>query len=217
MPPLIALRHRLDFPISYFYYMCLFNRSPSLDRSARKLIIKVTLKSIKGFIFWKQRLLSQWVWLSQGFLEHFRNLIYLYDMIWYDMIWYDMIWYDMILYHIMTVVIYLLQPIYFFNERFSTWVTDDQLQVYRGQIKSSPHRFNMYISSTLKWEQQKEIGGDECPQGNQVSVKFGDGDISAFLICSDVTTLTHTALSLTVKNFQAHHLYFSTCQRLVTF
>ena len=202
MPPLIALRHRLDFPISYFYYMCLFNRSPSLDRSARKLIIKVTLKSIKGFIFWKQRLLSQWVWLSQGFLEHFRNLIYLYYII---------------LLYIMTVVIYLLQPIYFFNERFSTWVTDDQLQVYRGQIKSSPHRFNMYISSTLKWEQQKEIGGDECPQGNQVSVKFGDGDISAFLICSDVTTLTHTALSLTVKNFQAHHLYFSTCQRLVTF
>ena len=81
MPPLNALRHRLDFPISYFYYMCLFNRSPSLDRSARKLIIKVTLKSIKGFIFWKQRLLSQWVWLSQGFLEHFRNLIYLYYII----------------------------------------------------------------------------------------------------------------------------------------
>ncbi|CAH3106788.1 unnamed protein product [Porites lobata] len=86
---------------------------------------------------------------------------------------------------------------------FSTWVTDDQLEVYRGQIKSSPHRFNMYISSTLKWEQQKEIGGDECPQGNQVSVKFGDGGISAFLICSDVTTL-----SLTVKNFPGSSLIF---------
>lgn len=63
----------------------------------------------------------------------------------------------------MTVVIYLLQPIYFFNDRFSTWVTDDQLEVYRGQIKSYPHRFNMYISSMLEWEQQKEIGGDEFP------------------------------------------------------
>lgn len=202
MPPLNALRHRLDFPISYFYYMCLFNRSPPLDRSARKLIIKVTLKSIKGFIFWKQRLLSQWVWLSQGFLEHFRNLIYLYYII---------------LLYIMTVVIYLLQPIYFFNDRFSTWVTDDQLEVYRGQIKSSPHRFNMYISSMLKWEQQKEIGGDECPQGNQVSVKFGDGDISAFLICSDVTTLTHTALSQTVKNFPGSSLIFLNLPKVSNF
>ena len=202
MPPSNALRHRLDFPISYFYYMCLFNRSPPIDRSARKLIIKVKLKSIKGFIFWKQRLLSQWVWLSQGFLEHFRNLIYLYYII---------------LLYIMTVVIYLLQRIYFFNDRFSTWVTDDQLEVYRGQIKSSPHRFNMYISSTLKWEQQKEIGGDECPQGNQVSVKFGDGDISAFLICSDVTTLTHTALSQTVKNFPGSSLIFLNLPKVSNF
>lgn len=202
MPPSNALRHRLDFPISYFYYMCLFNRSPPIDRSARKLIIKVKLKSIKGFIFWKQRLLSQWVWLSQGFLEHFRNLIYLYYII---------------LLYIMTVVIYLLQRIYFFNDRFSTWVTDDQLEVYRGQVKSSPHRFNMYISSMLKWEQQKEIGGDECQQGNQVSVKFGDSDISAFLICSDVTTLTHTALSQTVKNFPGSSLIFLNLPKVSNF
>ena len=182
--------------------MCLFNRSPPIDRSARKLIIKVKLKSIKGFIFWKQRLLSQWVWLSQGFLEHFRNLIYLYYII---------------LLYIMTVVIYLLQRIYFFNDRFSTWVTDDQLEVYRGQVKSSPHRFNMYISSMLKWEQQKEIGGDECQQGNQVSVKFGDSDISAFLICSDVTTLTHTALSQNVKNFPGSSLIFLNLPKVSNF
>ena len=117
----------------------------------------------------------------------------------------------------MTVVIYLLQPIYFFNDRFSTWVTHDQLEVYRGQIKSSPHRFNMYISSMLKWEQQKEIGGDECQQGNQVSVKFGDGDISAFLICSDVTTLTHTALSQTVKNFPGSSLIFLNLPKVSNF
>lgn len=90
-------------------------------------------------------------------------------------------------------------------------MADDKLEAYRGQLKNSPQRFNFYISSMLKWEQDEERN-DGCPQENQVTIKKntsdGDFDISAFLISRDVMALTHTALSSGVKTFAGSTLIF---------